>query len=129
MNSHSFDFSGTIYIPPLALEARLLHKTLQSESIQPPPDKLALRIYGYPVFKNRNPFQDNLKNLAELFIEDLANISDQEEDFLRSCYSTSGALSQYALLGKNILQAKYSTAQTRELKIDTMRPVSARRRL
>jgi hypothetical protein len=105
-------------------EARRLHKALQSETIQPPPDKLALRISGYPVFKNRNPFQNNLKMLAELFIEDLANIPVNEEAFLRACYSASGALSQYALVGKNVLQAKYSTAQQRELKIDTMRPVA-----
>lgn len=46
-------------------ESRWLYKTLQSESIQPPPDKLSLRISGYPVFKNRNPFQSNLKTLGE----------------------------------------------------------------
>ena len=79
-------------------ESRWLYKTLQSDSVQPPPDKLSLRISGYPVFKNRNPFQNNLKTLAELFIEDLGNIPVAEEEFLKACYSSSGALSQYALI-------------------------------
>jgi hypothetical protein len=106
------------------IESRGLFKTLQSESVQPPPDKLALRVSGYPVFKNRNPFQNNLKTLAELFIEDIANIPVAEEEFLKACYSSSGALSQYALISKNILLSKYPMAEQRELKIDTLRPVS-----
>jgi hypothetical protein len=105
-------------------ESRGLYKTLQSDSIQPPPDKLSLRISGYPVFKNRNPFQSNLKTLAELFIEDLGNIPVAEEEFLKACYSSSGALSQYALISKNILLSKYTIAEQRELKIDAMQPVS-----
>jgi len=105
-------------------ESRWLFKTLQSDSIQPPPDKLSLRISGYPVFKNRNPFQSNLKTLAELFIEDLGNIPVAEEEFLKACYSSSGALSQFALISKNILLSKYPISEQRELKIDTMCPVS-----
>lgn len=108
----------------LGTESRGLFKTLQSDSIQPPPDKLSLRISGYPVFKNRNPFQSNLKTLAELFIEDLGNIPVAEEEFLKACYSSSGALSQYALITKNILLSRYSEAEQRELKVDAMLPVA-----
>jgi len=107
-----------------AAQERSLHKTLQSESVQPPPDKLALRITGYPEFKNRNPFQHNLKTLAELFIEDLANIPVAEEEFLRSCYSASGAFSHYSLIGKNILQSRYSSVHRSELRVDMLHAVS-----
>ncbi|MDR3549179.1 MAG: hypothetical protein P4M11_13120 [Candidatus Pacebacteria bacterium] len=62
--------------------------------------------------------------LAELFIEDLGNIPVAEEEFLKACYSSSGALSQYALISKNILLSKYPLAEQRELKIDTMHAVS-----
>lgn len=105
-------------------ETRVLHRTLQSDAIQPPPEKLALRIPGYPGFKNRNPFQENLRTLAELFIEDLGNIPEAEEEFLRSCYAPSGALSQYALTTRNILKSRYPSAQKQELRVDTVQAVS-----
>jgi hypothetical protein len=101
-------------------EARNLQKTLQSDAIQPPPEKLALRVHGYPGFKNRNPFQENLRTLAELFIEDLGNIPEVEDEFLRACYAPSGALSQYALTTKNILRSRYPSSQTQELRVDTL---------
>ena len=86
-------------------ESYNLHKVLRSELLPPPPGKLCQRIPRYPGFKNRNQFQSDLKNLGELFIEDLGKTPEQEEDFLRNCYSSSGALSQYALVSRQILQS------------------------
>jgi hypothetical protein len=97
------------------VEAYSLHTTLKSASAQPPPEKLSSRIAGYPGFKNRNPFQTDLKILGELFIEDVVRAPQLRKEFLESCYAQSGALSQYATISKQILQARYSTLFAREL--------------
>jgi hypothetical protein len=97
------------------VEAYALHSTLRSAGVQPPPEKLSVRIVGYPGFKNRNPFQTDLKILGELFIEDVVRAPQLQKEFLESCYAQSGALSQYATISKQILQARYSTLFEREL--------------
>ncbi len=92
-----------------------LHSILSEEGFQAPPEKLSARISGFPGFKNRNPFQTELKILGELFIEDVARAPQNEQAFLERCYSPSGALSQYASISKQILQARYSTLFEKEL--------------
>jgi hypothetical protein len=97
------------------VEGYKLHSTLKSEGVQPPPEKLSSRIASYPGFKNRNPFQTELKILGELFIEDVVRAPQLQKVFLENCYAQSGALSQYATISKQILQARYSTLFEREL--------------
>jgi len=108
------------------VSAYTLHTTLKGDDIQPPPEKLSSRIPGYPVFKNRNPFQTELKILGDLFIEDVVRAPQLEHDFLEQCYSQSGALSQYASISKQILQARYSTLFERELAGPTLESVSTK---
>ena len=106
--------------------AYTLHSTLKGDGVQPPPEKLSSRIPGYPVFKNRNPFQTELKILGDLFIEDVVRAPQLEQEFLEKCYSQSGALSQYASISKQILQARYSSLFERELAGPTLEPVSTK---
>jgi hypothetical protein len=106
--------------------AYTLHTTLKGDGAQPPPEKLSSRIPGYPVFKNRNPFQTELKILGDLFIEDVVRAPQLEQEFLEQCYSQSGALSQYASISKQILQARYSTLFEKELSGPTLAPVSTK---
>lgn len=80
---------------------------LKGEPI-PPPEKLSLRLSSYPGFKRRNELQTDLQILGGLFIEDLATAPEIQEDFLRECYLPSGALSQYALVSREILKTRYS---------------------
>lgn len=89
--------------------ARRLANELSTTVVQPPPPKLATTIVGYPGYRNRNPLQTELQILGDLVIEDIARADQTEEEFLRKCYSSSGALSQYALVSKSILEARYST--------------------
>ena len=105
-------------------ENRTLYRVLRSDTVPAPPEKLSARIPTYPGFKNRNPFQTELKNLGELFIEDIGKTPQVEEEFLRACYSTSGALSQYALVSKQILESRYSKALQSELGGGSLEPVS-----
>src|SRR5207302_9456088 len=102
------------------------YSILRSESVPAPPEKLSARLSNYPGFKNRNPFQTELKNLGELFIEDIGRIPQVEEDFLKACYSTSGALSQYSLVSRQLLESRYSAALQSELGGSSLEPVSDR---
>ena len=90
------------------VQSQGLTRNLSQLVSPPPPEKLAKHIVGYPGFKNRNPHQANLQILADLIIEDVVRATRNEEQFLRECYSPSGALSQYALVSKSILEARYT---------------------
>jgi len=76
-----------------------------ADSLIPP--KLSTKISNYPGLKGRNAFQTDLKILSDLILEDLTRGHDLEEQFLNNCYCQSGALSQYALISKEVLKARY----------------------
>ena len=90
--------------------SRRLSIELQGTVVTPPPEKLSERTPDYPGFTRRNTLQTDLQILSDLFIEDIARLSEEEDerDFLKECYCHSGALSQYALISKDILRARYS---------------------
>ena len=92
-----------------AVEDRRLASLLNASSLPPPPRKLSASITGYPGNKNRNPQAAELRTLGELFLEDLTRQPEIEAEFLAETYCQSGALSQYALVSKEILQARYAT--------------------
>jgi hypothetical protein len=73
-----------------------------------PPEKLSRRISNYPGFRPRDAQETDLKTLGEMFILDIQSISEIEEDFIRECYCSSGALSQYATVSKEILRTRYT---------------------
>jgi len=95
-------------LSPGAVEARQLHLTLRSEEAPSPPDPLSAHIAHYPGVKRRNELQIGLQILGELFVEDLTRAEEFREDFLTYCYASSGALSQYALVSRQILQSRYA---------------------
>ena len=49
-----------------------------------------------------------------MFLEDITKIDELEHDFLEYCYASSGALSQYAMISKQILESRYSLAHETE---------------
>ena len=81
---------------------------LQETGEKPPPDKLSLRIPKYPRHRKRSNLQTNLQVFGDLIFEDVVRSPENEKDFLRKCYASSGALSQYASISKAILQSRYS---------------------
>ncbi len=95
-------------LSPAAVEARQLHLALKSEEAPSPPDPLSAHIPHYPGYKRRNELQVGLQILGELFVEDLTRVDELRVDFLTYCYASSGALSQYALIGRQILQSRYA---------------------
>ena len=73
------------------------------------PPKLSASCINYFEFKYSSNFQENLRNASSLVIEDIGRTAEVEKDFLAECYCESGPLSQYSLVGKNILTTRYSS--------------------
>lgn len=85
------------------LQRTLFGKTYQALA----PSKLSHQIQNYPGFRNRSALETDLKILGGLFILDLEDEASVSDVFVRDCYISSGALSQYALVSKEILRARY----------------------
>lgn len=90
------------------IEERRLSSYLTSSASAALPSKLSSACLNYFEFKYSSNFQENLRNAASLVIEDLGRTAALEREFLSQCYCESGPLSQYALVGKNLLAARYA---------------------
>jgi hypothetical protein len=91
-----------------AMEQQLLRTRLVGQSEVNLPRKLSATIHPYPGIKGRNPFQSSMKAVSEFILEDIIRARDLEKAFLKACYCASGALSEYSLLNKQMLQARYA---------------------
>ena len=89
------------------VEEKRLRQRLVGDIRPTPPAKLSASVPHYPGTKIRNIFQTDLQLVSELVMEDLVHTRDLETHFLEECYCQSGALSQYSLASKAILQARY----------------------
>jgi hypothetical protein len=90
------------------LEQQYLRSRLLGDARPNLPAKLSAGIRPYPGTKGRNPFQSSMKAVSEFILEDVVRAKNMEKTFLRVCYCYSGALSNYSLLSKQILKARYS---------------------
>ncbi len=106
MRSSSLDLWNAL--SPQAVQDRAPHRRLLGNVHAALPQKLSAALHGYPGIKNRNVFQAELQTVSELVLEDVASHRGIEAVFLRECYCKSGALSQYSLISKELLQARYS---------------------
>ena len=102
-----FPESGVCFLHKGSRERRLI-RLLTSEVISAIPPKLSSSTPRYHEYRYKSASQTSLRTLAELLIEDLPNTPELEEKFYQECYCESGALSQYALLSKSILRARYA---------------------
>lgn len=92
----------------IGIADKYLHKKLLQNEVLTLPPKLSSRILNYPGTKERNAFQTDLQILSDIVLEDFASHQDLGTEFLRQCYSTSGALSQYSYASKKILSSRYA---------------------
>jgi len=95
-------------ISPAAVKQRELLRELTSSAPSGVPAKLSSQIAGYPSFRYSSESQQSLRMLSDLLIEDAPNTPEYRKRFLEECYCESGALARDALLGKNILAARYA---------------------
>jgi hypothetical protein len=100
------------------VEARRLSAMLGREGGTAPPPKPSVYIPGYPGQAPSDSLMTDLRMLGELFLIDLVEHPAVSDEFLRECYLSSGALSQHASVGKQVLQARYSRALEEELEIE-----------
>lgn len=96
-----------------------LQATLGDGPVQSPPQKLSARIPDYPGYWSRNRISTELQTLGDLILADLIGAPELEQAFLERCYLASSALSEYALVSKEILEARYSALESAESEIST----------
>lgn len=106
-----------------------IEKALVGISVPLLPSKLSIGISDYPGTKNRNSIQAELQLLGDLLLEELITNEEIEEDFLKTTYCTSGALSQYALTSKNILQSRYSLLSDEKVDVPILEPMYTKKGL
>lgn len=102
---------NTVYesLSPDGIREKRLSQLLGASAGGALPAKLSSACLNYYEYKYSSVFQENLKNASSLVIEDIGKTAEVEADFLRECYCESGPLSQYSLVGKNILSARYAS--------------------
>jgi hypothetical protein len=108
------------------IEGRRLSTMLSADQPAGPPMKLSALIPGYPGFETPGKLETDLKILAELFLIDLVETEAVSDDFIKECYCSNGALSQYASLSREILKTRYSEVLGADLQV-ALSPVRTRR--
>jgi GTPase SAR1 family protein len=91
------------------------------------PNKLSAHLDDYPKIRYPSDVQATLKQLSELFIQDLMENPELEESFYKKCYCDSGALNKYALLSKNILEARYAAIFNSNEKQPSVKPANTKK--
>ncbi|WP_159096517.1 hypothetical protein [Miniimonas sp. S16] len=90
-------------------ERGLINRQIFSElslGVTAPPAPLSASLSRYPGTKFRNTVQSNLQILGQVLLEDMPQEERYSELFLTQCYATSGALSAYAEVSKELLKSR-----------------------
>ena len=106
---------------------KTIEKELLGITVPLLPAKLQTKLDDYPGTKNRNSIQADLQILSDLLLEELISSEEIEEDFLKTTYCSSGALSQYALTSKNILQSRYSLLHDKNVNTPVLEPMYSKK--
>ena len=88
-------------------EKRLLYRL--TTTIPALPQKLSASIATYPGIIERNFILNDLQILSDVVLENILPSPELEHIFLQECYAQSGALSQFSLASKQILEARYTS--------------------
>lgn len=90
------------------VQEKNIYSYLKSE-IKGIPKKLSADLLKYPKARYANDLQTNLRSLSQIFIQDILESDEKEEEFVKNCYCESGELEQFSLLSKDLLQKRYSS--------------------
>lgn len=110
--------------PDGIVEHRLRRFLLVGEDKSIPP-KLSTFLLNYPQFRYPSPLQSSLATISELLLVDAIDQSEVEPQFFRDCYCESGALSQHALVSKQMLSARYAALFDPSERAPAITPVTA----
>lgn len=110
-----------------AIEDRTMFKKLANKEEFSNFNKLSKLIPYYPGSKIRNDIQSELDNLSSIIFEDIKLEEDSKAAFLKECYCSSGALSQYSMLSRQILENKYTDMFDGCKDIPTIKPANTKK--
>ena len=96
------------HLSPDGIAERRIYRLLTTGSEASLPSKPSSYLMQFPVFRYKSAIQANLRDIAELLIEDIPASEDVEEQFYKKCYCDTGALSRDSLLSQQILAARYA---------------------
>jgi GTPase SAR1 family protein len=105
MKNHFIDLWDALSKPGIE-EKRILHRL--TSGAPKLPQKLSAVIKPYPGVIERNVIQSDLQVLSDIILEDIVPSPDLEAIFLAECYTASGALAQFSLASKQILETRYA---------------------
>ncbi|CAO3424532.1 hypothetical protein [Azospirillum argentinense] len=71
------------------------------------PAKAATAIGEPLAYRYRTPFQENLRSLASILLDNIEDNPDVKSDFYKECYVPLEANNRHLLLSKNIIAARY----------------------
>ncbi|MBE7620883.1 hypothetical protein GL297_14890 [Komagataeibacter sp. FXV2] len=97
------------FLSPEGIRLGALKAFLHRMGVPAAPKKLSASIPDYPKFLQPTTLQVSLANMAHLLLINIELQDDIERQFFEECYCESGALSQHALLSKQMLNARYSS--------------------
>ena len=97
------------FLSPEGVRQGTLKNFLFRMAAPPTPKKLSSTISNYPQFIQSTSLQQSLADMAHLLLINVELQDDIERQFFEECYCESGALSQHALLSKQMLNARYSS--------------------
>lgn len=123
---HNFKLFWNI-LSKSAVEDRNLFKKLTNNIGNLSFSKLSQYIDNYPKIRIRNDIQVELDNLCSIIFEDINLTENEKVTFLKECYCTSGALTQYSILSKQILENKYTNMFEDCKDIPNIKPVTTKK--
>ena len=110
-------------LSPAGVAERRLTRLLNVGADRVLPEKLSAQLPSYPKYRYPSDLQNDLRDLGQLLLIDVADQQDTEHQFYTQCYCESGALSQHALVSKRMLKARYDAMFDREQHSPNVKPV------
>lgn len=96
-------------LSPGGVASGALVNQLAKAAAPKPPEKLSAAIPHYPQFREPSDLQRSMADIAELLLLSISEQPEVEKEFYKHCYCQSGALSQHALISKQMLNARYAS--------------------
>lgn len=95
-------------LSPEGVDERRLNRYLKVGEDRALPPKMSSYLLNYPRYRYPSELQSSLRTISELLLIDVVDQPGIERQFYEQCYCESGALSQHALVSKQMLAARYA---------------------
>ncbi len=114
-------------LSPGGVAERRLNRLLNVGEDRALPPKLSTLLVNYPRYRYPSDLQNTLRTVSELLLIDVVDHKQVERLFYERCYCESGALSQHALVSRQLLAARYASLFDPAEPAPTVTPVTASR--